>query len=65
MMRTARSPLSPARKRTVTRDFILGLPSMWVSGVMANVRTVDSLPSTVRVTVTLVSLKTVMMPAKN
>ena len=65
MIRTARFPFSSDTYRTVTRDFTFGFPSMCVSGVIVNVRAVDSFPNTVRVTVTLVSLNAVTIPAKN
>jgi len=63
---TARSPSSPCTHLTVTLAFSFSLPpSTTVSGVTAKVRTVDSFPKTVRVTVIRVSLKAVIVPAKN
>lgn len=65
MIFMARLPSSPDTHFTVTFDFSLGLPPcITVSVVIANVRIVESLPKTVRVTVTLVSLSAVMVPAK-
>ncbi len=65
MILTARSPFASATKRTVTRQSIFGFPLISVAGVMAKVRIVESLPITVRVTVILVSLNAVMVPAIN
>src|SRR4051812_32251968 len=64
MIRAATSPSSVVLNATVTRAFAFSLPSIFVSGLMMNVR-FSVLPKILRDTVILLSENWAMVPEKN